>query len=282
MRILALSDIYEIKIVNELIDQLSTGGEKFDVVMVAGGISIKGENGTEIIDNLSTLGEKLLFVPGGNDERDTNFDRSNIINLDGDCLMVDSDIKIGFFGLGGVPERSIRHEHQYPYRWIENLCYDDFMRKLKTNYEKIELGEPDYIVLVSHSPPYHISDYSKKITLDEFESAGEIGEENMEDRDKDKKKTNNPVFLGSRILKEFTSKNKVDLHIFGHVHKEGGKKVMIEDTLYLNVAHLSILPYKLTGRKFCIIGIDDEKIDVAFKNVVNPDLPFDDFIGKYL
>ena len=95
------------------------------------------------------------------------------------------------------------------------------------------------------------------------------------------KKSTNPLFLGSKILQEFTKNNKVDVHIFGHVHKEGGKKVIKDNTIFLNIAHLSSLPYKLTGRKVCLINMGEE-IKTEFQSIVNNKLEFEEFLHSYI
>ena len=35
------------------------------------------------------------------------------------------------------------------------------------NYEKLRFSNPDYIILLTHTPPYGIADYSKEIAFDE-------------------------------------------------------------------------------------------------------------------
>jgi len=278
MRILALSDIYgNFDLIDDLRRKFSD--EKYDAIIVAGGISdVKNNNIRKVLTLLANLGEKILFVPGGNDQKEAGINQENIINIDGNFDIIEKNgIKVGFFGLGGVPDRSIKKKRQYPYRWNEGICFNDFIRKLKTNYQKLKLEKVDYIILVTHSPPYHIADYSRKITLNEFETTEEAEEQDVED----KKRLTNPLFLGSRILYEFTKNNKVDVHIFGHVHKEGGKKVIKNDTIFLNIAHLSLLPYKLTGRKVCFVNVDKE-INVEFQSVVNDRLEFEEFLHSYI
>lgn len=278
MKILALSDIYgDVNIISDLYRRYSK--ENFDVIIVAGGISdVRKNNIHKIMNSLANIGEKLLFVPGGNDPKVIKTKKDNIVNLDNSSHVIETNgLKIGFLGLGGVPSRSIKRKRQYPYRWDERICYNDFMRKLKTDYKKIKLEKPDFIILVTHSPPYQIADYSRKITLSEFETTEQADEEDKEG----KTKSTNPLLLGSKILKEFTKENEIDLHIFGHVHKQGGKKTMKNNSIYLNVSHMSVLPYKLTGRKACIIDIN-KKIKPKFQSIVEEDLDFEEFLHTYI
>jgi len=278
MKILALSDIYgNTDLISELHKKYSN--IYFDIVIVAGGISnIKKDNSYNILKSLAGIGERILFVPGGNDQKQMNFSENNIINLDKSYVVIEKDeLKVGFIGLGGVPERSIKREKDYPYRWNETICRNDFMRNLKTNYQKLRLEKVDYVILVSHSPPYHIADYSRKITLNEFETTMEAANQDLED----KKRTANSLFLGSKILRDFTKDNKIHLHIFGHVHKQGGKRVVEGNTIFLNVSHLSQLPYKLTGRKVCIIELS-KKIKIEFQSIVNDKLEFEEFLHSYI
>jgi len=278
MRILAISDIYGNEyIIEELCRKFSN--YKMDIIIVAGGISyIEENNAQKILELLLNIGNKVLFVPGGTDNKDIKIEKDSIINLDNNYFLLEDDaIKVGFFGLGGVPNRSLKRIIEYPYRWIEIINKEDLRNKLEINYQKLKLENPDFIILVSHTPPYHIADYSKKIVLSNFEISNE---EDIESKNL-KKKSNNPVFLGSHILKEFVKNNKIDLHIFGHVHKQGGKKIIKNKTIFINISHLSPMPYKLTGRKACIIEISNN-INIKFKNIVNKNLDFDLFLQTYL
>ena len=181
-------------------------------------------------------------------------------------------------GIGGVPDRSIKRKSEYQNIWNEALWRNKLLRKMNVDYNKIKIEKPDFFFFISHIPPYGIADYSRKITLNELESTRDIEEQDIEE----KRKSTNPLHLGSKIIKEFVLKNKIHIHIFGHVHKEGGKLIKSKDTTFINVAHISTLPYKLTGRKFCIVHVDKENVQVEFKNVVNPELYLENFLEVYL
>ena len=277
IRIIALSDIYgEIEIINELIERFD---KKFDVCIIAGGINKPNENKSkEIFEKLTEISEKILFVNGGTDKIEIE-DSQKISNLENNPIVLNkNELKIGFLGIGGVPDRSIKRKSEYQNIWNEALWHNKLLRKMNVDYNKIKIEKPDFFFFISHTPPYGIADYSRKITLNELESTQDIEEQDIEE----KRKSTNPLHLGSKIIREFILRNKIHIHIFGHVHKEGGKLIRSKDTTFINVAHLSTLPYKLTGRKFCIVHVDKENVQVEFKNVVNPELDLENFLEVYL
>ena len=277
IKILALSDIYgDIEIVKELVEAYN---RDFDVCVIAGGINKpKEDKSKEIFEELLEISEKLLFVNGGTDIINTK-ENNKIHNLETEPLILNKDnLKIGFLGIGGVPDRSIKRKSEYPNTWNEALWSNNLMRKLSVDYNKLKIEKPDFYFFISHSPPYGIADYSKKITLNELESTQDIEEQDIEE----KRKSSTPLHLGSKIIKSFVLKNKIHAHFFGHVHKEGGKIIKTKDIIFANISHLSTLPYKLTGRKFCIIQVNNENIDIEFRNVVNPNLDLENFLEVYL
>lgn len=282
-----VSDIHEdLDIVQNLGEKLDN--ENINAVVIAGGIGCYHkqrqdeylQNVSKIFDMLGRISKKILYIPGGTDYEELNIHDNNTINIHKDVYVIQHDgMKIGFFGLGGVPSHSFRYNHEFPYRWTEKILYESYIKKLKIDYEKLKTEKPDYIILVSHSPPYNIADYAKKATLNVFELTEEMGEEDIE---KKEKISFNPVHLGSRILKDFLNKYQVDIHLFGHVHKKGGSKVHMGETVFFNVSHLSVDPYKLTGRKYLVLKLDRNNINYNFDSIVNKDLTFEQFIGSYL
>jgi len=93
-----------------------------------------------------------------------------------------------------------------------------------------------------------------------------------------KTKSRNPRHLGSKAIKEFVDDFKPDIHIFGHVHKQGGKIAGGS----VNVSHISAQPYKLTGRKFLMMDIGTEGVKISFDSVVEKYIEFEEFIDYYL
>ena len=120
IKILALSDIYgETEIIEELTDIIE---EKFNVCVIAGGINKPKEDvSKKIFEELLKISEKVLFVNGGTDKVELNADKS-IYNLEIEPFVLDKDsIKIGFFGIGGVPNRSIKKKKEYLNIWNEDF-----------------------------------------------------------------------------------------------------------------------------------------------------------------
>lgn len=215
----------------------------------------------------------------------------NAKNLDKQNYVVDDgEVKIGLLGLGGAPTHSLRSTELSPYLWDENLpiIAQDLLTELKINIEKVAQAHPDYIILVTHSPPYGIADRSKPVTLREMLVLEDIleelkGETKPETKESAKKTPTSSRHLGSRVIKDFVKYYKPDIHIFGHVHKEGGKAKTREATKFFNVSHLSPLPYKLTGRKFLQIEITKENVTASFDHVIpQRNMSFAEFIEKYL
>jgi len=166
MKILAISDIYSNEyIIEELCDKVSK--YTLDLVLVAGGISYPGENNAQdILKNLLKITNMVLYVPGGTDLKNLSIDNDNLKNLDNNYFLFEKNkLKVGFLGFGGVPNRSIKRNDEYPYRWDESIYREKLKSKLELNYKKLKLEDPKYIVLITHSPPYHIADFSKKITF---------------------------------------------------------------------------------------------------------------------
>lgn len=303
MEILAISDLYgEYNILENLLFHVQRRPSTNRITIIAGDLGLHPErdqyehNIERIFDILSEISELIVYVPGDTDSKDLNVQRHNIINVDRSYKMVNiENISLGIFGLGGAVKNSVREGEPTPYLWDENipLVKDGLTTELKINVEKVMLERPDFAILVTHSPPYGIADLSKPITLNEMlilheiateeETAEEIEEEENEtEKEKRKPKYTSPRRLGSRLIRNFIKYYQPDIHIFGHVHKQGGKQRLVGDTLCFNVSHLSPMPYKLTGRKFLTITLKQGKILPEFDNVVQKDLDFDTFIETYI
>ncbi|MEM4297678.1 MAG: metallophosphoesterase family protein, partial [Nitrososphaerota archaeon] len=119
--------------------------------------------------------------------------------------------------------------------------------------------------------------------LKEFVILEEILLDTEYKEEKGKRATMNPRRLGSKAIKEFVDYYKPDIHIFGHVHKQGGKVIHEDETYFFNVSHFSLMPYKLTGRKFLKIRINEErKFGHSFDSLVIKEFYFKDFLERYL
>jgi len=297
LELVAVSDIYgDLKIAESLLTHLERRPTTQRVIVVAGDLGLQSHseqyqsNVERILGLFSESVEFVFYVPGDTDSKDLNIKGTNIINVDSSYKVVNiGDLTLGFFGLGGAVRGSVREGEPTPYLWDENipLVRDERIMELKINVEKVMLERPDFAVLVTHSPPYGIADLSKPITLNEILVLMEMVEEEIESAEEEEEKDERPRYpsprrLGSRLIRDFIRYYQPDLHIFGHVHKQGGKHELVGDTHCFNVSHLSPMPYKLTGRKFLFITPKGSKIHFGFDNVVQGDLPFDRFLETYL
>jgi Icc-related predicted phosphoesterase len=296
--LIAISDIYgDISLAKGLVSMLGRSESENRIIVIAGDMSIKTAPERDVEGTLSLLSavcKHLFYLPGDADTKEFETSLPNAKNLDKrNCIAEIGGVKVGLLGLGGAPTQSVRSEEPLPYLWDENIPVvgEGLSTELKINIEKVVQGHPDHIVLVTHSPPYGIADRSKPITLREMivledlveELKGETKPEPTEVAEPKKKVTTSPRHLGSRILREFVKFYKPDIHIFGHVHKEGGKAEFDEATKFFNVSHLCPLPYRLTGRKFLKIKISKDNISATFDHIIlERNIPFHDFIEKYL
>ena len=295
MRFLVLSDIYgETDIIKELVSKVKEKTDEKIVTIIAGDLGLytgSGEkeyniNVNEILSSLSEISKHIFYVPGEYDIKKPLFNNPNVINIDKQHhVLEDNDVKIGFIGLGGAPKHSVRKDEQATYTWDERIeiVYEDLSKNLKITYEKVMLSKPDITILVTHSPPYGIADHSKPITLKEMLVLEELSDEIKEREETERKEVGKtPRHLGSRVISKFLGKYPVDIHIFGHIHKQGGRCPSINKTKFVNVSHLSPSPYKLTGRKFLLVDITKTNIDFSFDSVVDKHLPFETFVETYL
>jgi len=298
MQLIAIADIYSDA--NLIQDFLSIVGKRTDedtVLIIAGDIGIRtsSKNYEKDINNtissLSKICKHIFYLPGDSDNKELKILTSNATNLDRqNYVLDDGQVKIGLLGLGGAPIHSLRSTDLSPYVWDESLpiITEDISTDLKINMEKIAQAQPDYIILVTHSPPNGIADRSKPITLREMlvleDILEELKGETKQETEEDKKKTPTSIrHLGSRAIAEFVRYYKPDIHIFAHVHKEGGKVHVDKATKSFNVSHISPMPYRLTGRKFLRMNITKASVSAAFDHVIlERNLPFDEFIETYL
>jgi Icc-related predicted phosphoesterase len=280
-------------IIQEFIQIIS---QPLDMIIVAGDIGIRTTSAhyeqdiNKILTLLSKISKQVFYIPGDSDAKEFKIAMPNVKNLDRQSYVIDDgELKIGLLGLGGAPTHSVRSMDLSPYLWDENvpIVRESLMTELKIQIEKIAQAGPDYIILVTHSPPYGIADRSKPITLHEMLVLEDVLEElKGETRTEAKEQAKKPTsirYLGSRVINDFNKYYKPDIHIFGHVHKEGGKTETWEATKLFNVSHLSPLPYRLTGRKYLHLKITKKDITATFDHVIpERDIPFNEFIDRYL
>jgi Icc-related predicted phosphoesterase len=298
MDIIALSDIYsDINTIQEFIQIASQSIDNKPTIIITGDIGIRTalthykQDINTIINSLSKISKQILYIPGDSDTKEIEITTPNAKNLDRqNHIIEDGDVKIGLLGLGGAPTHSMRSADLSPYLWDESIpmVAEDLLTELKINIEKIAQAQPDHIILITHSPPYGIADRSKPITLHEMLVLEDIleelkGETKTETEETTKKTPTSIRHLGSRTISNFVKYYKPDIHIFGHVHKEGGKTETQEATKFFNVSHLSPLPYKLTGRKYLHLKITKQKITATFDHAITErNIPFSEFVERYL
>jgi len=295
--LIAISDIYaDVHIIADLVSALGKTGRENRVIIVAGDIGIKAtsrhyiQDMNHVLSLLSTVCKHLFYLPGDSDDRGFEVTIPNARNLDRKNYIVEAeDVRVGLLGLGGAPAHSVRSGEPVTYLWDESIPFiaEELSTELKINIEKVMQGHPDYIILVTHSPPYGIADRSKPVTLREMAVLEDLLEElKYEEKPKEKEVTRKvpkgPRHLGSKLLKDFVKYYKPDIHIFGHVHKEGGKAELDDETKFFNVSHLSPLPYRLTGRKFLVMKLTKENVMASFNHIVRDGLSFQEFIEMYL
>ena len=298
MDLIAISDIYsDIQTIQEFVQIASQTTDDKPILIITGDIGIRTtsphykQDINNIISSLSKISKQIFYIPGDSDNKQFEIAMPNAKNLDGqNCVIDDGEMKVGLLGLGGAPAHSMRSADLSPYLWDESvpIIAENLLTELKINIEKIAQAQPDYIILITHSPPYGIADRSKPITLQEMLVLEDIleelkGETKPEDKETAKKTPTSIRHLGSRTISNFVKYYKPDIHIFGHVHKEGGKTETQEATKFFNVSHLSPLPYRLTGRKFLQLRITKENIIPSFDHVITErNITFNDFIETYL
>ena len=182
--LIAISDIYaDIDRVKGIVSMLGQSERENRTIVIAGDISIKTaseHHAQNILSLLSKVCKDLFYLPGDSDNKDFAANISNAKNLDRRNYIVDDgEVKVGLLGLGGAPTHSVRSDEPLPYLWDENIPVvgEGLSTELKINIEKVVQGHPDYIILVTHSPPYGIADRSKPITLREMAVLEDLVEE---------------------------------------------------------------------------------------------------------
>lgn len=295
MNLIVISDIHEDReIIEELKEKIES--EKLgrdNLVLITGGLGSystqREKNYTdkikECFKDLLEISSNIIYVSGDTDKRDLDLQMSSVINVHNNHIVLNtSSGKIGIFGYGGAPNSSVRKD-QYRYYsnlWDEKLMSDEIKKSLKINYEKVRFSNPDFVILLTHSPPYNFADYSKEISFDNAISLDDYSiEQSNKETKTQKKKSSNPKHLGSKTILQFVKEFQIDFYFCGHIYKEGGRTLSINNTLMFNVSHLTPIPHRIFGRKFLIIK-DLEKRRFEFRSVTDANLNFEDYIEKYL
>ena len=191
--------------------------EKGDILCFSGDIMSSGFNEGELIHFLKWIAKQpfiyKIFIAGNHDRllEDNPVLSEEIISqyqTDGVIYLKNSSFEYNGFKFYGTPYQP------YFCGWAYNISDSE---KLINNYRCI----PDDVdVLLTHCPPYGILDQSHKPNY-----LNPTGEEH----------------LGSIELKEvLETKSQFGVMprviAFGHIHGDGGKKIQIGDTLYINAS----------------------------------------------
>ncbi len=295
MNLIVISDIDEnLELVQELKEQLNS--EKIgrdNIILIAGGLGFYSpQREKNYIDKIKyclkellDISSNIVYVNGDTDKRDLDLQMSSVTNVHKNHIVLNTSLgKMGIFGYGGAPNFSIRNDQlkYFSNLWNEKLMKDEIKSSLRISYEKVRFSNPDFVILLTHSPPYNFADYSKELSFDTSLSSVDFSEDrsNSEPRDK-KRKSSNPKHLGSKTISEFIREYSLNFSFCSHVYKEGGKITEINNALLFNVSHLSPMPYKTTGRKYLIIKNLGKK-QFEFRSVTNKNLNFEEYIKKYL
>ena len=190
---------------------------KGDVLCFSGDIMSSGHNEGELIHFLKWFAKQpfkyKIFIAGNHDRylEDKSLLANDIISMYHHYGIV--YLKNSSFEIDGIKFYGTPHQ-PYFCGWAFNV--PDY-EKLINIYQMI----PDDVdVLLTHCPPYGILDQSHKPNY-----SNPTGEEH----------------LGSMELKEVLAqkqlaKTQPRVVAFGHIHGDGGKKMQVGDTLYINAS----------------------------------------------
>ena len=247
MNLIIISDINENQeIVQELKEQIKL--EKLgrdNIILITGGLGFySSEREKNYLDNIKKCLKELLeissnivYVTGDTDKKDLDLQMSSVTNVhDNHIVLNTSSGKIGIFGYGGAPNFSIRKNNlkYFPNLWDEKLIGDEIKKSLKISYEKVRFSNPDFVIFLTHSPPYNFADFSRELSFDNSISLGDFSEEKSSSELKDKKrKSTNPKHLGSKTISWFIKEHLIDFFFCDHINKEGGKCLRLIIHFYL-------------------------------------------------
>lgn len=130
-------------------------------------------------------------------------------------------------------------------------------KKIYATLQKAFIKAAKPVILVTHLPPYRILDLATRHGVNH---------------------------VGSKAVRKIIEEYSPFLCICGHVHKDGGKRAFLKDTLVVNIAALwDDEVSKSQSRRFAIIDIDEKKsYSLTFDYLINTDLPLEKFIKKYV
>lgn len=222
--ILAFSD-WRNHTLDRLIDHIEREELKPDLIVYAGDDIWKnarfskpqGSNGFERLAQYSTYG---VFGVIGNDCKIPHkryLNGENVYDIHDEVRMVDGFHFIGMEGATGGIGHTLYAEEE-----------------VQSHLKDRAKGKRKRIILVSHSPPLGILDFSKRF------GDGSIG---------------------SSAIRKFIQRKAVILNICGHCHLMGGKKELVDGCWVVNVASNDTRGSKGT---FTMIELEDEDCTIGF------------------
>lgn len=203
-----------------------------------------GPNTKKVLSYLSRL-EKPIYTVLGNDDSPMD---AYILEDTRYVLNIDAEcIDIGPLNIIGISSGSGYGMGPPDEKMIKRKLEEAFAKTFKPT------------ILASHLPPYGVLDLATRHS--------ERGKH-----------------IGSKALKKMIEQNHPILCICGHVHKEGGKRAMLEGTEVINVAALeNDETSKNQSRRFAIIDIDQKKrCTCTFDYLIDSNLPLEKFIQRYV
>lgn len=188
-----------------------------DILCFTGDLMSSGYNEGEIIHFLKWFSKQpfiyKLFIAGNHDRlfEDNPLVAYELISefkKDGVIYLKDSSFEYNGINFYGTPYQP------YFCNWAFNVSNSE---KLTNIYSMI----PDNTdVLLTHCPPYGILDQSHQSNWSNLTGENHLGSVELKE-----------------VLEEMTMRSAAPIVVaFGHIHGDGGKKVQIGDTLYINAS----------------------------------------------
>ncbi|HDZ16966.1 MAG TPA: hypothetical protein ENH75_01665 [archaeon] len=173
----------------------------------------------------------LLVVAGNNDPyyRKKAITGEKVVDIHDNSVIIDDYAIIGIEGIEGIEGSSSK---------IGLLQYTEkeIIDHLNTKVEQV--GDRQ-LIIISHSPPFKILDFSIMYSQD---------------------------YIGSHALRDFIEKNsdKVRVVISGHSHLQGGKFKKYKNTYVVNCAS-----HDMPGDpgRIAIVDISDDNVDIGWKTL---------------
>ena len=229
MKILAFSGMHQdIELLDIFLNSIERKDLTPDVIISAGDIG--DEIHYEVFNRISKRGTPVVFV-GGNWEFNPKVLKKtaeipNVHHISEENLVVEDYIFIGQDAWTNFTDRID----------IDEKRYEDLR-------SKADSLNPKKVILVTHHAPLGVLDRGFEYPERSLKDAWE----NMRG--------------GSLGIRRFVEENEPLIHIFAHLHSDGGKWVFNEKTLFTNVCHLSrITRDGISGRNGSFMMINTEEM----------------------